>query len=224
MRKDIIVVHSGGMDSSLCLALAIKDFGKNNVLSLSFDYKHRHQNELDHAALICSDWSVDHTVVELACLSQITKDALTDPDMAITHAEGGPPNTLVAGRNGLMARLAAIHANSLGAGAISMGVIEVEAANSGYRDCSRSYMDLMQKILRIDLADPDFKILTPIIDMNKTQTLELARSLGILDYLLKNTVTCYNGLPCRGCRKCPACRLRNEGLDAYLKANPDFIS
>ncbi len=216
MRKKIIVVHSGGMDSSLCLALAVNEFGNDEVLSLSFDYKHRHSSELAAAAKICRDWNVDHAVIELTCLSQITRDALTDPTLEITQNDDNPPNTLVVGRNGLMARLAAIHAHSLGARLISLGVIEVEEANSGYRDCSRSYMDLMQQILRIDLCDPEFEILTPVVGLNKKQTLELADSLGILDYLLKNTITCYNGIPQLGCQKCPSCKLRNDGLKAYL--------
>ncbi len=222
MHKKIIVVHSGGMDSSLCLALAIREFGNDAVLSLSFDYKHRHKSELASAAKICCDWNVDHTVIELACLSQITRDALTDPTLEIVQNGNNPPNTLVAGRNGLMARLAAIHAHSLGARLISLGVIEVEEAGSGYRDCSRSYMDLMQQILCIDLDDPEFEILTPIVNLNKKETLELADSLGILEYLLRNTITCYNGIPLLGCQKCPSCQLRNDGLKAYLK-NHDFV-
>ena len=49
MKKKAIVVHSGGMDSSLCLALAIKEFGKENVLSVSFTYNQRHSIELARA-------------------------------------------------------------------------------------------------------------------------------------------------------------------------------
>lgn len=218
IKKKAVVIHSGGMDSSLCLALACKEHGNENVLSLSFSYSQRHSIELERAAKICSDWNIDHIVLNIECLNQITENALTRSSLKIQHKENMPPNTLVLGRNGLMARLGAIHAHSLGASCIYMGVIEVEAANSGYRDCSRKYMDLMEEILQIDLDNPDFRIVTPIIKMTKKETMELAYELGILEYLLTETITCYEGIPKMGCRVCPACKLRNEGI-AQFKAN-----
>src|SRR4051794_26403640 len=97
-----IVVHSGGMDSSLCLAQAIQEFGKSNVLSVSFSYQQRHSIELERAALVCLHWGVSHTVLDISCLSQITDNALTRHSMDIVHLPGEAPNTLVVGRNGLM--------------------------------------------------------------------------------------------------------------------------
>lgn len=221
IKKDAVVIHSGGMDSSLCLALAKRDFKKENVLSLSFSYQQRHSNELEQAAKICRDWDVDHAVVNIDCLQTITKNALMDSAIPIEHLPNELPNTLVVGRNGLMARLGAIHANHLEAHSIYMGVIEVEACNSGYRDCSREYMDLKQELLRIDLGDPTFKIRTPIVKMTKKETMELAHQLGVLDYLLQETITCYEGKPKQGCRNCPACKLRNEGIRQFAESHPE---
>jgi len=201
------------MDSSLCLALAVREFGKEAVLSLSFDYGQRHRAELQAAEKIAVDWGVDHALLSIDCLGKITENALTDSCRPIAHPEGVPPNTLVVGRNGLMARLAAIHADALGAGCVYMGVMELEEANSGYRDCSRRYMDLMEEILRIDLDNPHFKIRTPLISMTKEESHELARELAVLPYLIENTVSCYEGLFHPGCGRCPACLLRNRALE-----------
>lgn len=220
--KKAIVLHSGGMDSSLCLALAIREFGAHDLLSLSFAYDQRHTPELKQSSKISADWGVDHAVLELNCLHAITDNALINSNIPIQHVSGGPPNTLVVGRNGLMARLGAIHAEYLGARCIYMGVIEVEGSNSGYRDCSRAYMDLKQQILRIDLDNPHFEIRTPLVKMSKKETMELGYRLGVLNYLLKETITCYEGIPLQGCFKCPACRLRNEGIRQFLAENPDF--
>ena len=216
MNKNTIVIHSGGMDSSICLALAIQEYGKENVLSLSFNYNQRHAPELVQAEKICRDWSVDHTVVDISCLSEITENALTNHSKYIEHLPNQAPNTLVVGRNGLMARLGGIHAHHLGARSIYMGVIEVEGSNSGYRDCSRTYMDLMQQILRIDLDDSEFLINTPLVFLTKKQTLEVADKLGTLSYLLEETISCYQGLRKEGCRVCPACLLRNEGIAQFF--------
>ncbi len=220
--KQAIVLHSGGMDSSICLALAIRDFGRENVLSLSFCYHQRHSPELIQAQQICRAWNVDHKELDLEFLAQITDNALTNPQLTIQHLENQPPNSLVIGRNGLMAQIAGIQAHQLGARRLYLGVIELDSANSGYRDCSRVYMDLVQSLLKIDLAEPDFEIRTPLINMSKKETLIWAHKLGILEYLLQETITCYEGLPHYGCQICPACRLRNEGLRQFLVENPDF--
>lgn len=220
-NKRAVVIHSGGMDSSICLALALREFGNDDLLSLSFSYQQRHSNELVQAKQICRDWNVNHTVINIDCLNEITENALTNSDISITHQPGQPPNTLVVGRNGLMARLGAIHANNLGAHLIYMGVIEVEESNSGYRDCSRAYMDKKQEILRMDLNDPQFEIRTPLVKMTKKETMDLANQLGILDYLLENTISCYQGIPGEGCKVCPACQLRNEGIRQFYKAALD---
>jgi len=211
MKKETVVIHSGGMDSSICLKIAVDEQGKENVLSLSFRYDQRHSSELVQAEKICRDWNVDHAVIPLPPLKKLTNNALVDPALPIKDAS----DTLVAGRNGLMARLGAIYADSLGAQSIMMGVLELDEANSGYRDCSRHYMNLMEEILRIDLDNPDFTIRTPLIRMTKVETMQLAKKHGVLDYLLENTVTCYRGILKEGCRTCPACLLRNEGIEQF---------
>lgn len=222
MKKQTIVVHSGGMDSSLCLALAIKEFGAPNVLSLSFNYDQRHSLELQKAKEISGHFGVDHVEVNLKCLNQVTESALTNKDQKIEHQAGEAPNTLVVGRNGLMARLAGIHAHSLGAKCIYVGIMELEEANSGYRDCSRNYINLIEAALQMDFADPKFEIRTPLVKMTKKQTMEVGYELGVLEYLLENTITCYEGIPKAGCLKCPACKLRNQGLKIFSLEHPDF--
>lgn len=222
MKKKAIVVHSGGMDSSLCLALAVKEFGAAEVLSVSFTYNQRHSEELTKAKIISDHFKVDHIELNLSCLSQITDSALIGNSEKISHEEGKAPNTLVMGRNGLMCRIASIHAQSLGAKCVYMGVMELEEANSGYRDCSRKYMDLIQAALRMDFADDTFEVRTPLAFMTKRDTMELGFKLGVLEYLLENTITCYEGISKEGCMKCPACKLRNGGLKVFTLEHPEL--
>lgn len=221
-QKKTIVVHSGGMDSSLCLALAVKEFAAENVLSLSFKYDQRHQQEIQQAQKIAKHFQVDNIVLEINCLSQITENALTNKSLKIEHKKGESPNTLVVGRNGLMARIAGIHAHSLGANCIYMGIMELESANSGYRDCSRHYMNIIEQALRLDFAKDNFEIRTPLVSMTKKETMILGYQLGVLGFLLEETITCYEGIPKEGCGKCPACQLRNQGLKEFSIEYPSF--
>jgi 7-cyano-7-deazaguanine synthase len=225
-EKDVIVVHSGGLDSSLCLHLAIKKFGISKVLSLSFDYKQRTQSELKAAEKICSDWKVDHQTVSLDFYQQITNNALINTTTTIGHNDNSTANTLVVGRNGLMARIAAILADQLHAENIMLGILPYEEDGPGYRDCTRSYMDKMEEILRIDLGNDNFKILTPLASSGtfsgKRQAIQIAYEEGILPYLLENTITCYEGIPLQGCGTCSSCICKNQSLLEFSKENPDF--
>lgn len=196
------------MDSSICLKLAEERFGSNQVLSLTFSYGQRHKSEIEAAKTIASAFSIENHLIEIPYLSAITSNSLTDSSLPIEES-------LVVGRNGLFARLAAIYAHKLGASSIYLGILELE--NSSYRDCSRDYMNKMEEILRIDLNNPDFEIVTPLVFLTKLETLKLAEKLGILPLLLKESVTCYEGKKGEGCKVCPSCVMRNKALDAYKR-------
>ncbi|MOA49446.1 7-cyano-7-deazaguanine synthase [compost metagenome] len=64
--------------------------------------------------------------------------------------------------------------------------------------------------------DYPFVIDTPLMWLNKAQTWELADQLGVFDFVRERTLTCYNGIPSDGCGQCPACQLRQKGLEDYL--------
>jgi 7-cyano-7-deazaguanine synthase len=64
--------------------------------------------------------------------------------------------------------------------------------------------------------DYNFVIETPLMWLNKAQTWQLADQLGKLDYVRHQTLTCYNGIQGDGCGECPACQLRQKGLDDYI--------
>ena len=224
VKKATIVVHSGGMDSSLCLAIAVDDVGAENVLSMTFDYGQRHSAELEQAKIISDYFKVDHIVVPISSLREITSNSLLHHNLTIEDAKDGtPPNTMVVGRNGLMARIAAIHADYLGANSIFMGVMELEEANSGYRDCSRKYMEILQAALRVDFANPQFEIKTPLVYLTKKQALDVAYQMGHAEFLLENTLSCYEGVRGYGCGTCPACVLRNDGIKEFLSEHPDIV-
>lgn len=202
-----VVAHSGGMDSSICLKLAIDAWGADNVLSLGFHYGQRHSTEHTAAQKIATAWGVKREVIDIPVLAKAGGNALVDMEIAIDGV-----NTAVPGRNGLIAWHTALMAHGLGAHEIYLGIIAVE---THYRDCSREYIDKVEEILRWDLNDPHFHIRTPLVGMTKKETLALADTLQVLPFLLEETVTCYEGMKRRGCGKCPACLLRNQSLDDY---------
>lgn len=215
-----VVVLSGGQDSALCLALAVKKFGAKHVSAITFAYGQRHSIELKFAMKLAKRFGVSqHKVVRLDFYSQITDNALMTPGTAIRikhsalRTSRSVPNTVVEGRNAIFLQIASVWAKSLGATYVYTGVSQADY--SGYPDCRAVFIRAQQKSIRLALEYP-IVIVTPFMRKTKADEWALADRLGLLEYINENTVTCYNGIPGKGCGKCPSCRLRNAGLKKYL--------
>lgn len=209
-----IVVFSGGQDSTTCLLWALKKY--DEVETITFDYNQRHKQEIEVAQNIASDLGVSNTIIDVSVINDLTVNALTRSDMDIaTNDETGLPNTFVPGRNILFLTLASIAAYQKKANAIVTGVCQTDF--SGYPDCRNDFVRSLNNSLALGL-DKHIAIETPLMWLNKEQTWELADQLGRLDYVMKNTLTCYNGVIGNGCGQCPACKLRRRGLNNYLKS------
>lgn len=209
MQKSAVVLHSGGQDSTTCLAWALKKFKK--VELVSFDYGQRHKAEIRAAKTIAGKLNTKHTILKLPILKELTKNALTDKSVKVKAGKkGGLPSTFVDGRNAMFLTVAAIFAKQKGISDIVTGVCQTDY--SGYPDCRADFIKSMQKTLQLAMEYP-FKIHTPLMNLTKAQTVELMDKLGKLD-LLKYTHTCYEGMK-PACGKCPACKLRLKGFKEY---------
>lgn len=212
MNKSAIVVFSGGQDSTTCLFWALKNFER--VEAITFNYNQRHKAEIDCAVKIAKEFNVPHMVLDMNLLNQLAPNALTRTDMDIVTEENGKvPNTFVEGRNLLFFSFAAVVAKQKGIRHIVTGVSETDF--SGYPDCRDIFIKSLNVTLNLAM-DYTFVIDTPLMWLDKAQTWELADKLGKLDYIQHNTLTCYNGVIGPGCGECPACILRNKGLQKYL--------
>lgn len=212
MTKRAIVLSSGGLDSTTCLAIA-KQQGYE-VHSLSFDYGQRHTAELNAAKRCAKAFDVKRHIINRINLRDMGGSALTDNTIAIPdHNENdGIPVTYVPARNTVFLSVALGWAEILNADAVFIGVSHVDY--SGYPDCRPEYIKAFQAMANLatkrGVEGNPVTIETPIINLSKADTIKLGASLGV-DYSL--TVTCYaasdNG---KACGRCDACHLRREGF------------
>ncbi|HHW7874354.1 TPA: 7-cyano-7-deazaguanine synthase QueC [Staphylococcus aureus] len=212
-NEKAIVVFSGGQDSTTCLFYAKKHF--KEVELVTFNYGQRHDTEIEVAKQIAQDQGMKHHVLDMSLLSQLTPNALTQHDMEITNNEDGIPNTFVPARNLLFLSFAGALAHQIGSKHIITGVCETDF--SGYPDCRDSFIKSMNVTLSLAM-DKDFVIHTPLMWLNKAETWKLSDELEVLDYIRTKTLTCYNGIIGDGCGECPACHLRQRGLNQYLES------
>ena len=209
-----VVVLSGGQDSATCLALAVKKYGASEVAAITFRYGQRHQLETKYARALAKRFGItEHKVISLDFYKHLTTNALMSKDIKIEKKKGAKcPTTVVEGRNAFFLQAAAVWAKGLGAKVLYTGVSQADY--SGYPDCREAFVKAQEKAIRLALDFP-ISICTPFMKMTKADEWALAAKLGIFDVIANETVTCYNGVPGKGCGKCPACRLRNRGLKEY---------
>ncbi|MED4452500.1 7-cyano-7-deazaguanine synthase QueC [Metabacillus fastidiosus] len=211
-NEKAIVVFSGGQDSTTCLFWALKEF--KEVEAVTFQYGQRHDLEIEVAKSIAKELNVKHHLLDMSLLNQLAPNALTRDDIEIEQKDGELPNTFVPGRNLLFLSFATVLASQVGARHIITGVCETDF--SGYPDCRDVFIKSCNVTVNLAM-DNNFVIHTPLMWLNKAETWELADKLGQLDFVINKTLTCYNGIMAEGCGKCPACELRNRGLEQYLQ-------
>ncbi|WP_339225249.1 7-cyano-7-deazaguanine synthase QueC [Paenibacillus sp. FSL H8-0332] len=211
VNRKALVVFSGGQDSTTCLAWALQEFQEVQVVT--FNYNQRHAAEIEVAKAIAARFGVKQHILDLALLNQLAPNALTRDDIEITAGEGEElPSTFVDGRNLLFLSFAAILAKQLGYSNIITGVCQTDF--SGYPDCRDVFVKSLNVTLNLSM-DVEFVIHTPLMWLDKKQTWKLADELGQFDYIREQTLTCYNGIIGSGCGTCPACLLRQRGLEQY---------
>ncbi|MEY4724069.1 MAG: 7-cyano-7-deazaguanine synthase [Pseudomonadota bacterium] len=214
--KPAVVLLSGGLDSSTCLALA-KSQGYD-CHALSFDYGQRQRQELMAAKTVAQTIGVaSHRILSLD-MRAIGGSALTS-DMAVPKHRSaeeigqGIPVTYVPARNTIFLSYALGLAEVLKANDIFIGVNALDY--SGYPDCRPAFIKAFQTMANLATAagvsgQSPMTIHTPLIDMTKAQIVRTALDLG-LD--IDMTFSCYDPTPDgEPCGACDACLLRAKGI------------
>lgn len=213
-NESAVVLFSGGQDSATCLFWARKQFKK--VYALSFLYGQKHQKEVEIARTIAEKADVEFHLIDATFISKLGSSSLTDSSIEMDQEKPTEsfPNTFVPGRNLFFLSIAAVFAREKGVRHLVTGVSQTDF--SGYPDCRDSFVRSLNVTLNLAM-DEQFVIHTPLMWIDKTETWALADELEVFDLVRNETLTCYNGIPADGCGHCPACKLRNHGLQEYLK-------
>jgi len=213
--KKAVVLLSGGLDSTTCLALAQRQGFRCSCLLV--DYGQRHRVELARAKRVAKSMGVKDVRVVKLSLREIGGSALTD-DIAVpknrrqSQMSHGIPVTYVPARNTVFLALALGLAETLGATDLFIGVNAVDY--SGYPDCRpefiRAFEALANLATRAGVEGARFRIHAPLSGMRKAEIIQAGARLGV-DYAL--THSCYDPDPSgRACGRCDSCLIRRDGF------------
>jgi 7-cyano-7-deazaguanine synthase len=223
-----LVVLSGGQDSTTCLYWAKQNF--DEVHAVTFDYGQRHIREIEAAVKVAKMAGVaTHEVVAVGPMLRSTSP-LVDPEATLEQYTDYESMDAIIGdrveltfvpmRNAFFLTLAANIALSKGCRNLVTGVCQQDNAN--YPDCREEFIASQQETINQALGIADFKILTPLIDLSKAESIALAVSMPGCMEAMAWSHTCYSGeFP--ACGKCHSCTLRAHGFEEAGVADPLII-
>lgn len=212
MKAETIVLHSGGMDSTVCLLLALEK--KRNVLSLGIDYRQRNRAELEYAARLCKRHSVQRKVLSV----EWDKPSRKIPTDRLVHEmRDSVSPAFLPGRNALFLLLASMEAAALGATEVWIGVNYKDF--SGYPDCRPEFLSAFRAMMEKAIPEGP-AIVAPLLEMTKPEIACEARRLGLRS---DDTWSCYSPLEVQSadwvpCGRCDACILHDYAWKECLSS------
>ena len=208
-----LVLSSGGVDSTTCLALAVQQLGAPNVTSVSVFYGQKHKRELESARALAGHYGVAHRTLDLSAILADSNNALmASSTQEIAHGtyanqierdESGMVNTYVPFRNGLILSAAAALALSLYPNdhiALYLGAHADDAAGNAYPDCSPAFTHAMGSAINIGTYER-VCLVTPFVNHTKADVVACGLALGVPFEL---TWSCYEGGE-KACGTCATC-------------------
>lgn len=220
-----LVLFSGGVDSTTCLAMTVKRYGAENVIALSVSYGQKHIKEIKAARSIAQYYGVKHLQLDLASIfegsdcsllqgsdSEIPRESYAQQ---LTKTDGAPVSTYVPFRNGLFLATAASVALSNGCGVIYYGAHSDDAAGNAYPDCSQSFNNAINEAIYIG-SGKQLRVEAPFVGLTKADVVRRGLELNV-PYEL--TWSCYEGGE-KPCRVCGTCRDRMAAFEANGVTDP----
>ena len=220
-----LVLFSGGLDSTTCLAMAVKKYGSENVTTLSVFYGQKHKKEIEAAQNIAKFYGVELITLDLGKIFSYSDCSLLEGssneipegsyEEQLKETKGSPVSTYVPFRNGLFLSSAASIALSKNCSVIYYGVHSDDAAGNAYPDCSVDFNEAMGRAIYLGSGN-ELTIEAPFVSLTKADVVKKGLELGV-PYEL--TWSCYAGSD-KPCGKCGTCIDRQKAFAENGIADP----
>lgn len=214
-----ISVLSGGLDCTVATSIYANDY---DLTAITFNYgQQSFDEELNHARRICEKYGMEHVVIDLPWLENISTSSLTSEEDIPEISEDDLDNYEVAietaksvwvpARNTVFCSIALAYAESIGAEIIIVGWDYEEAVT--FPDNSKEYLEAFNETIKYGSFD-DISIKAPLIDMSKKEIVETGHEFNAPMDL---SYSCYTGKKLH-CGKCESCKRRKR---AFVEAGLD---
>ena len=207
---DYYVLHSGGLDSTVALQMAVGLNDARNIYSIGVDYGQRHITELIAAQRITDALNIPRMMIDLTGYGQSVKSALTDPNIAVPSEDYNADNmadTVVPGRNAVMlAAIAGFAASNSGDHPATVVIAVHGGDHHIYPDCRPEFITAQDHALKLATGAG---VWAPFVNMTKADITAVGAESGAPLHL---TWSCYNGGETH-CGVCATCRERKAAFE-----------
>jgi 7-cyano-7-deazaguanine synthase len=198
-----LVLHSGGLDSTVCVLLALE--AKREVVSLGIDYGQRHRIELEYALAQCRQYEIERRVLRIEWDKPVRNIPI---GRSVEQIRSQVSPAFLPGRNAVFLSLACAEAAGIGAEEVWIGVNAIDF--SGYPDCKPEFIEAFDRMITIAIPQ-GLRLVAPLLRMSKPQIAAEARRLGLTK---SETWSCYQPqFTAKGispCQQCDACILHEH--------------
>ncbi len=221
MKEKAVAILSGGLDSGVAMSSYVNDY---DIYAITFDYGQRAiESEIKASKALCDYYNIDHKVIDLKWLGEISNSALNSPNEIPKPSEEDLDDfkessesakaVWVPGRNVVFTAIGCSFAESIKARKIIVGW-DLEEANT-FPDNSKEFLNSFNDLIEIGSPD-NIEVVAPLIDLNKDEIVKLGHENNCP---MELTYSCYEGEEIH-CGECESCMRRKRG---FKKANvPDL--
>ncbi|MBQ2982317.1 MAG: 7-cyano-7-deazaguanine synthase QueC [Lachnospiraceae bacterium] len=221
----VLVLTSGGIDSTTCLGMAVEKYGKENVVAMSVSYGQKHSKEIEASKEVAKYYDVEYIYINLADIFKYSDCSLlehSDKDIPhdtyanqIKETDGEPVSTYVPFRNGLFLSTAASVAIAKDCSVIYYGAHSDDAAGSAYPDCSVEFNKAISEAIYVG-SGKSVKVEAPFVQLNKKDIVKEGLKINVPYHL---TWSCYEGKD-KPCGKCGTCIDREKAFELNGVVDP----
>ncbi|HSQ50942.1 MAG TPA: 7-cyano-7-deazaguanine synthase QueC [Nitrospiraceae bacterium] len=214
MSSRVVVLASGGLDSTVTAAIAKQE--GYELFFLTIAYGQRHAVEVERARQVAAALGAANHLVMSLDLRAIGGSALTGPATVPKDREGNErsrtiPVTYVPGRNLIFLSIAAAHAEVVGASLIYFGANVLDY--SGYPDCRpdfiRAFETAVKEGTKAGMEGRSLQVKAPLLRLTKAEIIRQGVELRVPFHL---THSCYDPVGDQACGRCDSCVIRREGF------------
>ena len=206
MSKDVVLILSGGLDSSTLLYKLLNE--GNKVTALSFNYGQKASIEIERVAEICEMNDVPHFVFDIQNIVDLLSSSLTDKDNDNVEE---PRNTVVPSRNTILLELATAFAISNEKEEVYYGAIKADVGD--YPDTTPEFLKQINELNKVNNYEY-IPVCAPFIDTDKKDVVKLALELGVP---IEKTWSCYVNNDGTPCGECFSCKSRIKAIEEAKK-------
>ncbi|HPO13226.1 MAG TPA: 7-cyano-7-deazaguanine synthase QueC [Candidatus Hydrogenedentes bacterium] len=220
--QGIVVLVSGGVDSSVLVHYVAREPGHGGIHAVSFNYGQRHSRELVCAAYQAkAAGAVEHKILDISFLGPLLREGSVllaggnaVPDLKdVPDRERTQPPTYVPNRNMMLLSMAAAYAEAHGMREVYYGAQAQD--EYGYWDCTREFLERINAVLALNRKEA-VQICAPFVDKSKAEIVGMGFELGV-DF--SHTWSCYRGEE-TACGTCPTCVERLNAFKAVGMEDP----